>query len=102
MSTRKTTVRFNIVNIENNLTVIKKNYKERGEGGGGKGKKRKRAVHHLGVVSLLVSAHRIVNLVLCAHTGEVPPTFEINPILVESINLGNEKDVRMGSSVSTC
>ena len=49
---------------------------------------RKNGINHLCVVSLLISAHGIVNLVLRAHTGEVSPTLEINPILVESINLG--------------
>ena len=49
-------------------------------------------VTNLGIISLLVSAHRIINLVLGTHTREISPRLKVDPVLVEAVNLMLKKE----------
>jgi hypothetical protein len=49
--------------------------------------KTSRVLRYLSVVSLLVPAHGVIDLVLCPHPREVSPALEVDPILVEAIHL---------------
>ena len=49
-------------------------------------------ITNLGIISLLVSAHRIINLVLGTHTREISPRLKVDPVLVEAVNLMKKKE----------
>ena len=49
-------------------------------------------ITNLGIISLLVSAHCIINLVLGAHTREISPRLKVDPVLVEAVNLMKKKE----------